>query len=160
MTRHRRALSRCVPECILYQEAVGLHRTASRSSRRGFLRALAALVVVPASALLASMIRRAADMTGRRRIALPRESTDELSVIDDLIVHRNAGRIDYVLSNRCTHLGCRVHRVDDGLLACPCHGSRFGADGAVSCGPATRSLKRLSHTVDPASGEVSVDVDA
>ncbi|WP_246237161.1 Rieske (2Fe-2S) protein [Actinomadura chibensis] len=41
----------------------------------------------------------------------------------------------------CTHQGCTVGSVSDGLIKCPCHGSEFKiADGAVRRGPADRAL--------------------
>jgi cytochrome b6-f complex iron-sulfur subunit len=46
------------------------------------------------------------------------------------------------LSLVCTHLGCTVEQKADGF-ACPCHGSRFNADGNVTHGPAKNSLHSL-----------------
>ena len=40
----------------------------------------------------------------------------------------------------CTHDGCIVDRVVEGLITCPCHGSRFRLDGTVERGPATSRL--------------------
>ncbi|MET9394959.1 Rieske (2Fe-2S) protein [Streptomyces sp. NPDC006624] len=41
----------------------------------------------------------------------------------------------------CTHQRCTVGSVSDGMINCPCHGSRFRiADGSVVNGPATRAL--------------------
>jgi Rieske Fe-S protein len=40
----------------------------------------------------------------------------------------------------CTHTACIVARVADGLIECPCHGSRFRLDGTVAAGPAPRAL--------------------
>ena len=52
----------------------------------------------------------------------------------------------YALAATCTHLGCLV-RPQDGGFACPCHGSRFDANGAVSQGPAARPLARAGLTI-------------
>jgi cytochrome b6-f complex iron-sulfur subunit len=46
------------------------------------------------------------------------------------------------LSLVCTHLGCTLEQNRDGF-DCPCHGSRFNADGNVTHGPASQSLVRL-----------------
>ncbi|MET7639954.1 FAD-dependent oxidoreductase [Streptomyces sp. NPDC005438] len=58
-------------------------------------------------------------------------------------VHRSAEDKLFVVSPRCTHLGCLV-RFNDAELAweCPCHGSRFAVDGEVLQGPATTPLER------------------
>ncbi|MFD5328372.1 Rieske (2Fe-2S) protein [Streptomyces sp. NPDC127092] len=45
-------------------------------------------------------------------------------------------------SSRCTHQGCQVGSVADGVIVCPCHQSRFDAnDGSVKQGPATKPLE-------------------
>lgn len=46
------------------------------------------------------------------------------------------------LSLVCTHLGCSVEKEAQGF-ACPCHGSRFDADGNVMHGPAAKGLSSL-----------------
>jgi len=50
------------------------------------------------------------------------------------------------LSLVCTHLGCGLENNPDGF-ACPCHGSRFDADGNVLHGPAAKSLQSLNVEV-------------
>ncbi|WP_030901338.1 Rieske (2Fe-2S) protein [Streptomyces sp. NRRL F-5126] len=41
----------------------------------------------------------------------------------------------------CTHQGCTVASISDGLIKCPCHGSEYSiADGSVKGGPAPSPL--------------------
>ncbi|WP_127125432.1 FAD-dependent oxidoreductase [Georgenia sp. SYP-B2076] len=66
----------------------------------------------------------------------------------DCAVYRDEDGAAYVLSARCTHLGCTVG-FNDAEVAweCPCHGSRFAVDGTVIQGPATRPLPHMEPTV-------------
>ena len=51
-------------------------------------------------------------------------------------------------SSTCTHLGCTVNKVADGLIQCPCHGSRYSVvDGTVKAGPAPKPLPPQNITV-------------
>lgn len=51
-------------------------------------------------------------------------------------------------SSVCTHQGCQVSGVADGVITCACHGSQFdAATGAVTQGPATKPLPEKSVTV-------------
>lgn len=50
------------------------------------------------------------------------------------------------LSTQCTHEGCPVNRPVNGVITCPCHGSRYALDGSVLHGPAIYPLTRyLTH---------------
>jgi nitrite reductase/ring-hydroxylating ferredoxin subunit len=54
-------------------------------------------------------------------------------------------------SSKCTHQGCAVGSVANGVIVCPCHNSHFSAeDGSVKQGPATQPLPAAKITV---SGE-------
>lgn len=51
-------------------------------------------------------------------------------------------------SSICTHQGCPVTTVSDGLIHCPCHGSVFSIeDGSVQGGPAPAPLPAVELTV-------------
>lgn len=44
----------------------------------------------------------------------------------------------------CTHSGCLVNSVADGVISCPCHGSQFSIDdGSVVAGPAPTPLAEV-----------------
>jgi Rieske Fe-S protein len=85
------------------------------------------------------------------RLRLPaRRAVDDLEDGDGAVVRidgravavsRQGDRLCAV-SPVCTHLGCHVawNRAERSW-DCPCHGSRFDAQGSVIHGPATRDLK-------------------
>ena len=62
----------------------------------------------------------------------------------------------YAISLICTHLGCIVARDDRGAFKCPCHGSKFAANGKVSRGPAPKGLNWLAMSMSP-DGQLVVD---
>jgi len=71
------------------------------------------------------------------------------------IIHSKEGF--FSLSAVCTHLGClTAWKPDLGIIACPCHGSKFKEDGEKIEGPAPRPLpwKRVWLSED---GDLMVD---
>ncbi|MEA2453627.1 MAG: hypothetical protein QOG04_2337 [Actinomycetota bacterium] len=60
----------------------------------------------------------------------------------EVATHFVGDRLTHAKSPRCTHLGCVLRKNDaEGSWDCPCHGSRFDADGNVIQGPAISGLK-------------------
>jgi Rieske Fe-S protein len=48
----------------------------------------------------------------------------------------------------CTHQGCAVKSIADGVINCPCHNSNFSiTDGSVQGGPAPKPLPAVQITV-------------
>ncbi|MBI4418024.1 MAG: ubiquinol-cytochrome c reductase iron-sulfur subunit [Ignavibacteriales bacterium] len=57
----------------------------------------------------------------------------------------------------CTHLGCITNwKSEEGIIACPCHGSKFDGEGRLIEGPAPRSLPKFAMTTDD-RGQLIVD---
>jgi Rieske Fe-S protein len=49
----------------------------------------------------------------------------------------------------CTHLGCQpAFLQEQGSFVCPCHGSRFDAEGRVLAGPATKDMALAALRID------------
>lgn len=70
-------------------------------------------------------------------------------------VYNDDGKLT-VLENVCTHLGCQNRwNAFDVTWDCPCHGSRYHADGAVLRGPATEPLPPLQFHLE--DGEIKLD---
>jgi cytochrome b6-f complex iron-sulfur subunit len=63
----------------------------------------------------------------------------------------------YALSAVCTHLGCITNwKEEEGIVACPCHGSKFDREGKKTAGPAPRSLPRFAVSLGD-QGQLVVD---
>lgn len=78
--------------------------------------------------------------------------------MSNVVVARDANGV-YGMSAVCTHAGCLL---DDGAqtiaagLGCPCHGSTFDGNGAVTRGPAGTPLPHYAVTI-AADGSITVD---
>jgi len=63
----------------------------------------------------------------------------------------------YAVDAVCPHLGCLVERGEKGGFICPCHDSRFDAEGRLLAGPATQPLRYLHLWLDREQGQLFVD---
>jgi len=74
------------------------------------------------------------------------------------VVHAPEGL--YAMSLVCTHLGClTTWKPELGIIACPCHGSKFNRDGSKLEGPAPRPLEWLKVSISD-EGDLLVDRSA
>ena len=65
-----------------------------------------------------------------------------------VVTQPTAGQVK-AFSTTCTHQGCAVSKVENGLIICPCHDSRFKiSDGSPTGGPATKPLQSKSVKVE------------
>ncbi|MFO1196524.1 MAG: Rieske (2Fe-2S) protein [Burkholderiaceae bacterium] len=118
-------------------------RAAPRRRAAGRDDALRALLLAPLLLPFGAMLQRQHVRGRPAPQPLPAELPLGLSIAGDAVVNRHAdGRIQ-AWSARCTHLGCRLDRVIDGVVVCPCHGSRFDDQGRVVNGPASKALQPL-----------------
>jgi len=68
-------------------------------------------------------------------------------ILDDIVLTQPTAGVYKGFSNVCTHAGCKVSKVEDGNIVCPCHGSMFSLEGAVVHGPAKDPLEAKAVSV-------------
>lgn len=119
------------------------------SRRRALQIAAQLLLALPLAGAAVAMLRRARSVRQPSEFPIPSDVPLGLSIVGNVVVNRDAtGRMHAWLA-QCTHLGCRLDQVVGEEIVCPCHGSRFRADGTVITGPATRPLQPLHLEADP-----------
>jgi cytochrome b6-f complex iron-sulfur subunit len=87
--------------------------------------------------------------------AYPPSSRTPVPQANAILIHGETGFS--ALSLICPHLGCTVDPVQDGF-ACPCHGSRFNANGGVRVGPASQPM-RVLKVEETDTGELILHTD-
>lgn len=111
------------------------------------------------------------------KIGMPANLADGVTFLEDkrLYIFKE-GRSFYAISGSCTHLGCTVKytklnqpkQVELGgekktipfEFHCPCHGSKFYADGTHYAGPAPEPLHWYKLEVSPDDGQLVVDLNS
>ncbi|MDQ0682428.1 MULTISPECIES: Rieske (2Fe-2S) protein [Streptomyces] len=67
---------------------------------------------------------------------------------EKVVVTQPAAGTYKAFSAVCTHAGCAVKSISDGVINCPCHNSNFSiADGSVKSGPAQKPLPEVPISV-------------
>jgi Rieske Fe-S protein len=141
-------------------------------SRRSVLRGSGVVAVGAVAGFLLARRSDAARGTGTAVAANaygpdPASTASTLASVDDIpdggglvlddqrVVLVRSGDDVRAFSATCTHQGCTVDGVTDGVITCPCHGSAFDAGtGEVVTGPATRALDPVQ--VEVADGAVTL----
>jgi len=127
----------------------------STLSRREFFNYLLAILSVPAVIWWLYVGRRNEKMRRNDKpVLIGNEVPNGISFIGSVIVVNQDGNI-YAYEAKCTHLGCRINKVDDDQLVCQCHGSRFASDGKPVKGPADKALAGLIVSRDESGNYIA-----
>ena len=109
------------------------------------------------------------------KIGVPTQLAEGLTFLEDKRLYVfTEGKSYYAISGSCTHLGCTVKytrlnqakQVELGgekkninfEFHCPCHGSKYYADGTNYAGPAPRPLRWYLMEVSPDDGQLVVNM--
>jgi Rieske Fe-S protein len=127
-------------------------------SRKQFFQRIGLISLLPLAGIWFSAAERAQIRERQiKTIDIPSNVPYGISFFGAVIVSKNDEQTN-IFSAKCTHLGCIINKSEDGALVCPCHGSRFSANGKVIKGPADKSLEKLPYKTNPRTGEITVEV--
>jgi menaquinol-cytochrome c reductase iron-sulfur subunit len=153
----------------------------AKGGRRDFLQKIGAgSILLSAAAVgyqtIRSLVPDVLNESPRRfKIGLPAQLPEGVTFIEDkkLFVFRE-GKSFHAISASCTHLGCTVKysklnqpmeveiggekKTVDSEFLCPCHGSKYYADGTNYSGPAPRPLRWYLLEVSPDDGQLIADL--
>jgi Rieske Fe-S protein len=131
---------------------MSVHLDYSVARRKVLRQVIAAGVGIPLLGATVAMLRRVQSRQVPLVVHLPADLPSGFSVVESVVVQHDQNGTLHAFSGHCTHLGCRLDRITGDEAVCPCHGSRFRADGSVAAGPATRPLAPLKLEQDGTSG--------
>ena len=127
-----------------------------------------AAVVVPVAMSVRSLVPNALYEQPRRFKVGPAEqfASGPTFIAGQRVFVFREGNTFYCIGASCTHLGCTVQlarqtapgKADEFEFHCPCHGSKFRADGSNYAGPAPRPLDYYKLELAPDDGQLVIDV--
>jgi len=92
---------------------------------------------------------------GQKLFTFPFNKNKEVTFSGDfIIVNREEMQ---VFSAHCTHLGCKIDKMQGDRFVCPCHGSEYDLNGNVIKGPAHRNLSELKASVSDDQTSITIE---
>jgi cytochrome b6-f complex iron-sulfur subunit len=122
-------------------------------NREKFLKLSGAIILAGASGLWYKLISTEENLATNQIVALPFNPNKAISFYKEFIIMNKEEKTS-VFSSKCTHLGCTINEVKDGVFICPCHGSTYDEYGNPLKGPAIKSLRRLEFEIE--NGQIIV----
>jgi Rieske Fe-S protein len=115
------------------------------ASRIGDVKAVTKLVKANSSVAVGLVKDRLGRLSLRDSSTLEPGQADIVSLDGQTAAaYRDPSGTLHAVSPNCSHLGCGIGWNDaEKSWDCPCHGSRFGIDGSVLTGPATKPLDQV-----------------
>jgi nitrite reductase/ring-hydroxylating ferredoxin subunit len=137
-----------------------------RPSRRTVLLGAGAVGAAAAAAALAacSSDSKPAGSTPTKAAAGPLAKTSDIPVgggkiftSPQVVVTQPTAGTFKAFTSICTHQGCPVTQISNGLIMCPCHGSEYSiTDGSVKRAAVTGQAGLAAEPITVANGEISL----
>ena len=130
----------------------------SKMSRKEFLKWMKFLLFIPFIWMIIKMNKDHQRFgTSRKPIKLPNGFSPGLSIEDEVIICKTDNDLK-IYSSKCTHLGCKINKVENNELVCPCHGSRYNSSGIPVKGPSVKALEELTFEIDKSTNEIIIQL--
>lgn len=125
-------------------------------NRREFFAALVPVLSIPVFFWLILTAKRSSKATaGGLKVTIKGDVPPGITIQQGVILVRKGDHIR-AFEAKCTHLGCRLSRIDGKEVVCPCHGSRFNMEGMPVKGPAGEGLRELRLQRDAVSNTIII----
>ncbi len=92
---------------------------------------------------------------GEGEISISRTLPDGVHFFDGVILIKDGLNIQ-LFSSKCTHLGCRIDKIENDELVCPCHGSRYNLKGEPIVGPSVQALRQINFQTKENNGKATL----
>lgn len=125
------------------------------NSRRTFLKIVVAGIVFLFVFIWNKLTLNHLKTSLSREKTFPLNKNKRVTFQDDfIIVTENNTTTTY--SAHCTHLGCKIDKMENNQFVCPCHGSRYDLNGNVLKGPAYKNLEVVSSQVSEDGNNITI----
>lgn len=116
-------------------------------SRKAFFKWASLALLIPFYKVWKTMIN-AGQVTANitQELTLDENFGDGVHFFEKVILVKNGDEIR-LMSSTCSHLGCRINKIENGELVCPCHGSRYDLQGKPLKGPANQPLQEVKFEI-------------
>jgi Rieske Fe-S protein len=94
--------------------------------------------------------------SGAEEASVTLNKNKEVQFFDKYIIV-NSNNQTRVFSSHCSHLGCKIDKMESGKLVCPCHGSEYDLHGQVIKGPAYKNLTLLDSSVSDDGKSITIN---
>lgn len=113
-------------------------------------------MIIPAGWAWVELIDRQQKMNAlKQTVIITPDITGGITFKGKVIIYKDRSGITFY-SSKCTHLGCTINKLENGIIICPCHGSKYDLTGNVIEGPAANPLTKLDYNIDPKTGNYIV----
>lgn len=124
----------------------------NKISRKLFFKWASLALLIPFYKIWKNTVSRNQSFSSNQQtLQIAADLPDDVYFHDRVILIKEHKQIK-LFSSKCTHLGCKINKTENGDLVCPCHGSRYNRNGKPIKGPSIKSLSEIDFQVENTDG--------